>query len=1058
VRFMRLAGIAIVMTGLFTVAPLGAEPIATPSIDIAQTPPVASPAATSTISGTILDASTNQPIGGVAVTAEGGGSRFGATTASDGTFSVVVPPGFYDVDANKGGFQSAQVTGVAVALGTVSSVKISLAEANSNSLRTITRVSVSRANALNTSTSDISTLGVAQIQQRDLPNLSDVVAELPGVTLLRSTGATANAFFVVHGGDAETRVNIDGHPLSVGTFGNYNTNYAIGDIFDQVEVLKGPGLNGPNAGESAFGTINLRTRDFSPHDYAEIKGGLDNLDGSFFSAFGQVNLFNDRLSILAGKAVSGYRGPYDDYVANRINTGSGLFGPITPGLGEAPTFPGLIQWQGDFSNRYGLEGELAKARYRFSSATSITAEFLGLEGQYYPQGGSYGSFYGYETVAPCYNGSTPGSVAATDCTAKSTYNAPYAQGQIGQSVPVYSWFPNSYIQNNEPEFSAEFRTSLKNDTFLLRPYAALVDRFISGANENRYPGNDGGWYEVTSAANCQATFVAPTATGAKGPCFANGFTNHAAPSYIGSGPQPSGVVYPTTAAAPTCSAAVPCWTTPTAYQANGLVGYGSPFSQPEIDRLHGTTFQYIHPVHDNLYGFSYDYNADDTYSTTGDTTTPLAGCTPVIGSSVSNVINAALPATASNLRQPTCALGIPTTYGTAGGVNANGLPGTSYLPVSEIAIPPTIIRKQDFAATAQLQITPKLASALGLYYTNYRSDAQTENPKVLAQYAALGLSSAAPVALADNFNVVDHVDPHIGFTYRVNPSLVLRATGGSSITTPYASLISGLGRIDLPNGSNNGAYTLTLANSSLKPESTVAYDVGFDYRLPDTSVFTTDVYDNTVHNIFASVTTEIAPIAGITAPGGFFQSETINGPIGRYYGVDVGLSKSLPVGFGYTLEGSLERAYLDQLPRSIYTSQVNLIDGKQLDGSVNGQGSIPYAKGYAEIRYAGIRNSLFAIGMDYEGNNNSTYGPAYTLFNGTVRFELAPGVAFQTSVDNLFNLNTGTDLARGLFNQGTKTLTLGPGTVPGTLVTGSRTKSLQEVDFKTYRFSLAHRF
>jgi outer membrane receptor protein involved in Fe transport len=1046
---MRLAGIAIVATGAMFIGPVGGAAVAADA-------PAAAKAATSIISGTILDAGTNQPLGGVTVTAEGRGDRFGTTTASDGTFSLAVPPGFYDVDANKGGFQASQVTGVAVVLGTTSSVKIALVEANSNSLRTISRVTVSRANALNTSTSAVSTVGVAQIQQRDLPNLSDIVPELPGVTLLRTTGATANSFFVVHGGDVETRVNIDGHPLSVGTFGNYNTNYAIGDIFDQVEVLKGPGLNGPTAGESAFGTINLRTRDFGPRDYADVKVGEDNLDGSFLSAFGQVNLFDDRLSILGGKAFSGYRGPYDSYVGNRINTGSGLFGPITPGTGQIPSFPGLIQWQGDFSNRYSLEGELAKARYRFSSATSITAEYLGLEGQYYPQGGSYGSFYGYETVAPCYNGSTPGVIAATDCSATSTFTAPYARNLVGQSVPVYSWFPNSYIQNNEPEFSAEFRTSLKDDTFLLRPYTALVNRFISGQNENRYPGNNGGWYEVTSTANCQSVFVAPSASGAKGPCFANNFTNPAQAAYIGAA-SAAGVVYPTTASTPACSPATPCWTTPTAYERSGLVGYGAPFSQPEVDRLHGTTFQYLHPVHDNLYGFSYDYNADDTYSTTSDTTQPEAGCTPVIGSSVSNVINPAMPATPANLREPSCALGIPLTYGTSG-VNANGLPGTSYLPVTAISIPPTIIRKQDFALTAQLQLTPKLESAIGLYYTNYRSYAQTENPGILAKYAALGSSSAAPVALVQSDATFDHFDPHVGFTYRVNPSLVLRATGGSSITTPYASLISGLGSIALPNGANNSTYTLTLANSTLKPESTVAYDAGFDFRLPDSSILSADAYDNTVHNIFASVTSEIAPVAGITAPGGFFQSETINGPIGRYYGLDLSLNKSTPLGFGYTLEGSLERAYLAELPRSIYTSQINLINFKQLDGSVNGQGSIPYAKGYAEIRYSGVRNSLVSLGMDYEGNNNSTYGPAYTIFNSTVRFELAPGVAFQTSVDNLFNLNTGTDLARGLFNQGTKTLTLGPSGTPGVLIGGGRTKTLQEVDFKTYRFSLQHRF
>ena len=205
------------------------------------------------------------------------------------------------------------------------------------------------------------------------------------MTLLRTTGATANSFFVVRGADVETKVNIDGHPVSVGTFGNYNTNYAIATIFDQVEVLKGTGLNGPTAGESAFGTVNLRTRDFSPTNYLDVQGGLDSFTGSVYNVFGNVNLLGGKLSLLGGRAFSGYRGPYDSYIANRI----GLTTPFAQGTGQAPFLTGLVQWQGDLSNRYNLDGELAKARYRFSNSTSITAEFLGLQGQYYPQGGSY---------------------------------------------------------------------------------------------------------------------------------------------------------------------------------------------------------------------------------------------------------------------------------------------------------------------------------------------------------------------------------------------------------------------------------------------------------------------------------------------------------------------------------------------------------------------------------------------------------------------------------------------------------------------------------------------
>jgi len=1035
VRLPGRVAIALLLSSSLNGGPLGAAPsIPVANATIAQTPANSATATTATLIGNVIDASTNRPLGGVTVVATGFATNYATTSAGDGTFTLALPAGVYDINANKGGFQAGQVSAFAVVSGVTSALRIPLVEANSNSLRTIGRVSVARRNSLNTTASASATLDSGTITQRQLPNLSDTVPELPGVTLLRTTGATANSFFVVRGGDVETKVNIDGHPVSVGTFGNYNTNYAIATIFDQVEVLKGAGLNGPTAGESVFGTVNLRTRDFSPTNYADFQVGADSFKGSLYSAFGNVNLLKGKLSILAGRAYSGYRGPYDSYLANRIGANTG----IVPNTYQIPSFTGLIQWQGDLSNRYGLQGELAKARYRFSNATSVTAEYLGLQGQYIPQGGSYASFEGYATIAPCYNtigrNSVPGASAA-DCNAGSQYNAPYTAGLIGQSVPTYFWFPSSYIQNNEPQFSAELRTTLKNDTLLLRPYTALVNRFISGDRENRYPGNNGGWYQVVNGANCQASFVGPdsrtgTTTGAKGPCFSSTFAGPTGPAYIGSS-NPGAVVYSTTPTAPTCTPSTPCYTTPTGTQNDGKIGFGTPFSQPEVDRLRGVTFQYLHPVHENLYGFSYDYNSDDTNSTTNDTSATYPGCTLTLGGGTNNLGPGTLGA------QPNCPASI-----------------FANLPQTAIAIPPTIIRKNDFAATAQLQLTPALQTSLGLYFTNYRSSAQVEDPNVLAAYTAGPGTAYAPVALVDRTNTVNHVDPHIGLTYRVDQNLVLRASGGSSVTLPYASIISGLGSVDRPNGANNAAYTLSLANSSLRPETTVAYDLGFDLRLRDSGIFSFDAYNNTVHNIFASVTSAIPPVASVVAPGGYFQSQTINGPIGRYYGIEAAFNKSVPIGFGYTLQGSFERAYLDQLPLSIYNGPINLVNGKQLDGSVNGQGSIPYAKGYGEIRYAGIRNSLVTLGADYEGANNSTYGPAYTLFNSTIRFEVAHSVAFQMAIDNISNFSTGTALARALFNQGSGTIRQGPGTANASL----RTKSLQAVNPRTYRFTLQHKF
>jgi len=144
----------------------------------------------------------------------------------------------------------------------------------------------------------------------------------------------------------------------------------------------------------------------------------------------------------------------------------------------------------DFSDTYSLNAELAKMRYKFSDATSLSLEFLGLQGRFDPQGGAYGQFAGYATIPQCLNGSTGGFGAA--CTATSEFNTPAASAFIGQGgTPLYAFFPGSDVRQNSPNFNADFRTTFKNDTILLRPYTAAINRLIDGTQENNVPGDAG---------------------------------------------------------------------------------------------------------------------------------------------------------------------------------------------------------------------------------------------------------------------------------------------------------------------------------------------------------------------------------------------------------------------------------------------------------------------------------------------------------------------------------------------------------------------------------------
>ena len=1001
-RIFFRAGVALAFSLTAFAAPAGAAPR---DDVVAQ----AAAATQGTLNGRVTDPRGN-PIAGAAVSVAGAGPAVTATTNNDGRFTFALQPGVYTVTVNRGGFETAQ-NDVAIVAGTSIALAIPLQEQNLQSLRVIGRVSTNSQRAqLNASESSVSTLPPLEIALRQNNTLTDTVATLPGVAVQRTLSVTPNTNFVVRGAGPQTRVTVDGHAVSSGIFGQWNTNYAASGIFSDVEVVKGTGLNGSLAGESAVGTVNLRTRDFSAKNTAGLQIGTDGYTGGIYNVFADVNFLNSKASLIVAKSFIGFNGPWN--LAFNDRSGANNLSSQTPALNQPQSFIGLDQWQGDFSNRYSLEAELVKLRYRFSETSSVTLEYLGMQGQYQPQGGAYGTYQGSMTLQACQNGAAFQPSLAT-CTSQSTYTAPYTFNSIGNTVNAYQWFPNSYIHNNEPQFAAEFRTAIKNDTVLFRPYTHLINRYISGVRENDYPGNGGGWFAVTYAANCQVKFITPgtaggPATGAAGPCFPS-TTGPNGASYIGG--DPTGHQFLTTPNAPVCSPAPPftCFTTTTGIQNDGTFGYGTPFSQPELDRLNGYTLSLIHPAGNNIFNFSIDYRKDFAQSQSSDQSAAAPGCQYVIGS----VTGASV-----GTFQPGCSTAqFPLT----------GSPYSRYnlLPRSAIGTPPTVSQYTDFALTGTFHMGDKLTLAIGNYLELYKLNAQIEDPNVLATFAALGNAGAAPVALVTRTQNYSHYDPHVGLEYRVNRDLSLRANGGSAITQPWPGIVSGFGSITIPNAANGGNYTNSIPNFNLKPETTVSYDLGFDQRLHDSGILSFDLYDITIHDVFLANTTNLGTIPNTCGPGngGVFpnslclQSNQINGPIQRTYGAELAVTKNPLNGWGYYLSATLARTYYDQLPLSIYFSNTSAgngnfnVSGAQLFGN-------PFFKAYGQLFYSHPNGTLFELGADFEGPDNSTFGPPYTLWDAAARIPIAKHVNLQISAQNMFNLNTGTLLGRSLSNQG----------------------------------------
>ncbi|MBV8602524.1 MAG: carboxypeptidase regulatory-like domain-containing protein, partial [Candidatus Eremiobacteraeota bacterium] len=332
-RTFTNAGLSVLLAVSLLAGPLSTAAAAQPNAQIAQAQ------STGTLTGTVTD-QRNDAVGGATVTATGPSGRVTGTTDQNGKFSLTLAPGLWDVVVSKAGFVSSETDSVGIVAGSTTDLTFSLSPANLSSLRVIGQVTTRGGNALNTRPNAVTTISGEQIVARQPQNLNNIVPELPGVSLFRGTGTTPNSEFIARGQLFETRVFVDGHQLSTGTFGAYNTNYTIGTIFNQVEVVKGMGPNGPNGGESPIGTVNLRTRDFSPTNQAYLQGGYDGFGGSFYNVWAAFNTLKDnRLSFVFQKAYSGDKGQSFGYTGNRINSSVGGAGSYN--INDSQTATGL---------------------------------------------------------------------------------------------------------------------------------------------------------------------------------------------------------------------------------------------------------------------------------------------------------------------------------------------------------------------------------------------------------------------------------------------------------------------------------------------------------------------------------------------------------------------------------------------------------------------------------------------------------------------------------------------------------------------------------------------
>jgi TonB dependent receptor/Carboxypeptidase regulatory-like domain/TonB-dependent Receptor Plug Domain len=878
----------------------------------AQTPAVS-------VSGVVTDAG-GAPLAGVVVIARGPATAT-ATTGADGKFALAgLAPGLYTVTASKAGYSAASQTDVAVVTGAPQALNISLAAATLSSLREIGRTSVNagRTGAFNASPASVATISSQTFVDQSQPQVAHILNQTPGIVSSLPGGVNnaspgAITFPDIRGAlSFETAALIDGHPLSVGQYGDYVTTFLNSFSLQSVELIKGPGASSPTISRAIGGTVNFRTLDPTLRPHGTLTVGTDSF-GGVFSNFGYSNTVG-KLGFVVDYSVDGTPGPLHN-AKYQMPLDSGVYyiqdshGALIslPNGTVSPAFPpgqyntrseatsSLIFCCETESTTYTNKNELVKLRYNLSSTTTITGSYLGSQ-TYADQNGNNGN---RTTTMFAPGAGYAGSVA------------PGVQTIID---PDNLGLP-AYEMNNEPIFQAELRSSFHQDTILARYYAASISRLQYGSNHNP---------------NASSSFNALVYGGGNGNPVFNGLDQYGKP-YTVTVPGPNDPV---------------------------MSGGSNYYDSAEEDRLAGTSFEYDHFLGDtgNVVSLSYDTNHARTHSYS-------------LGSSLDSV--------------PAGSTQDTTTYLLRG-----------------------IFTFGKLNVTASNYLT-EFRSHYGIYLNAFTSNQ----------------------SLAFQDQDLWHYDGRLGLVLRPTPDASVRFSLGSAVAPPYlgalvadtfAPQLCGGFFTPCPTPATPNVAVSQVANPGLQAETSFGYDLGADLRLKDrVTVLTADVYMTNLHNqlvksTYINGTATVDTGGGVMATLPLYTTAYTNVSNARYAGVEFGIHADRPIGFGYTLQGALLRAYPYNLSPSFFTGSggpntVNIGVVPNINfGShqtVSNQ-AIPYSQGYGEIRYVTPGKVFLSFGETYYGPNNSLGDPPFLVANATIRVPLgkSSGTTLQVSADNLFSV------------------------------------------------------
>jgi outer membrane receptor protein involved in Fe transport len=910
---------AYALAGLFTCLLFCATSLASS----AQT---TTPTATATVTGTVTDES-GAPIAGASVVLRGITTQ-STTSDAAGKFSVTgLTPGFYVLTATKPGYTTATQNDVALFAGETTTLAIQMPTLTLTSLRTIASVR-SSAHALNTSPASVNVVTTSTFIDQGQPQVTRVLSQIPGLQISfpsnSANAAAPGAITIPNIRDAtsyETASLIDGHPISVGQYGDNVTTFLNAFMFGSMEVVKGPGADAPEVNNAIGGTTNFRTKDPTATPYTQVLFGVDNRGGTMSNlqasdTIGKLGFIVDLAtqnnpSALYGKQV--YYSPVSP--TGGVLNGSNLGDPDQNNgdpVGNTGSFlplkPQLLACCWTLDGSMDQTAELVKLRYALSPSTHLTVSYLGGQTSA-DQNGNTGNVYSaIFSPGPGYTGSLAAGTPIN-----------YASLFVGAMQGEF---------NNEPIYQAEISSALGNNSVVARYYNATVSRYqFGGTNPAGFDFNNVTLFGTSSGDPTQ------------------GFINA---NFNG---------------------------TP------ALVQYFDYYTEPEVDKLQGQSFEFQHPMGANdLLTFSANWTQAQS-----------------------------------------------TDYSVFSG------------PFYSFNLPPgTHQELGTYLLRGHFLLGPKLSATLSNYFNTYSS-----TYPVSCTGGDCNTQAAAQFGTGVNFGTTTntHDDPRLGLVYRPGAWSAVRFSLGSSIAPPFLGLLNQITSAPALSSSVPGIAIESVSNGNLKPETGFGYDLGGDVQFPRQQIsFTGDIYMTNLFNRFFAQTVDTGLTCGQTgtcAGNGIdpstpiFNQTNTNISNARFEGIELALQRDPAVGFGFSLSGALNRGYYYDLPQYFYCSlganqpggcvpanydqNLNVISGQNTNGvgvgigglSYNGNMRIPYAQGNAEISYRFPSQMYLALGETFYGKNNSLNEPPFGIGYATVRVPISRSLAFQVSGDNIFNAYPG---------------------------------------------------